>query len=392
MKVVGLMSGTSGDGVDAALVEITGKGRSLKAQALASNTLTYPRSLQQRILTASVSGTVAEICHLNALLGEWFANAALHVIRKSQLRPADVALIGSHGQTVHHLPHGIHAPGVGAIRSTLQIAEPAVIAERTGITTIANFRPRDIAAGGQGAPLTPAVHVLLFKHSRRARLVVNLGGISNVTYVPRGGRPEAVQAFDTGPANMVLDALIARLTSGRQSMDRDGKLAMKGHVDDRLLSKLLAHPFLSKRPPKSTGREEFGVALIEDVVAIQQQRGLSIEDLLATCSMWTAKAVGTSKRWIGGEVDEVVVGGGGVRNRAIMSHLATVFSPVPVQTFDEVGWDSKAFEAVAFAVLAYQTATCQWGNIPAVTGARHPVILGTLVPGGRGWLRHLRTR
>ena len=390
MKVVGLMSGTSGDGVDAALVEITGKGRSLKAQTLASYALAYPRSLQHRILTASVSGTVADICHLNALLGEWFANAALRVIRKGQLRPVDVVLIGSHGQTVHHLPHGIHTPGVGAIRSTLQIAEPAVIAERTGITTIANFRPRDIAAGGQGAPLTPAVHALLFKHPRRARLVVNLGGISNVTYVPRGGRSDAVQAFDTGPANIVLDALMARLTSGRQLMDRDGKLAMKGRVDDRLLSKLLAHPFLSKRPPKSTGREEFGAPLVESLMAMQQQRGLSVEDLLATCSMWTAKAVGTSKRWIKGEINEVVVGGGGVRNRAIMTHLATVFSPVPVKTFDEVGWDSKAFEAVAFAVLAYQTATCQGGNLPAVTGARHPVILGTLVPGGPRWLRQLR--
>ena len=388
MKVVGLMSGTSGDGVDAALVEISGTGRSLKAQLLASDTLAYPRSLQQRILTASVSGTVADICHLNALLGEWFANAALHVIRKGELRPVDVLLIGSHGQTVHHLPHGIHAPGVGAIRSTLQIAEPAVIAERTGITTIANFRPRDIAAGGQGAPLTPAVHALLFKHPRRARLIVNLGGISNVTYVPRGGRQDAVQAFDTGPANMVLDALMARSTDGRQLMDRDGKLALKGHIDDRLLSKLLAHPFLSKRPPKSTGREEFGAPLVEDLMAMQQQRGLSIEDLLATCSMWTAKAVGTSRRWIKGEIDQVIVGGGGVRNRAIMAHLATVFSPVSVNTFDEVGWDSKAFEAVAFAILAYQTATCQWGNLPAVTGARHPVILGALVPGGPRWLRH----
>src|SRR6186997_1522846 len=215
MYVVGLMSGTSSDGVDAALVNITGRGRFLKARTLAAHTLAYPRSLQQRILSASVSGTVAEICHLNALLGEWFANAALNVIRQAKLRPADIAVIGSHGQTVHHLPKGIQAPGVGAVRSTLQIAEPAVIAERTGITTIANFRPRDIAAGGQGAPLTPAAHALLLKHPRRARLIVNLGGISNVTYVPRGGMWEGVLAFDTGPANMVLDSLVARATNGR---------------------------------------------------------------------------------------------------------------------------------------------------------------------------------
>jgi anhydro-N-acetylmuramic acid kinase len=392
MRVVGLMSGTSADGVDAALVDITGRGRTLKARTLAAHTLAYPRSLQQRILSTSVSGTVAEVCHLNALLGEWFANAALYVIRQGKLQPSDVALIGSHGQTVHHLPHGIHTPGVGAIRSTLQIAEPAVIAERTGITTVANFRPRDIAAGGQGAPLAPAAHALLLKHTRRARLVVNLGGISNVTYVPKGGRLSGVQAFDTGPANMVLDSLMARMTDGRLLMDRDGKLAMKGQVDSRLLGKLLAHPFLSKRPPKSTGREAFGPDLIEEIIAIQQQRNLSIEDLLATCSMWTAKAVGTSRRWITSEIDEVVVGGGGVRNRAIMSHLAAVFAPVPVTTFEALGWDSKSFEAVAFALLAYQTVTGQWGNIPAVTGANHPVMLGTIVPNGPHWRESIYRR
>ena len=388
MKVVGLMSGTSGDGVDAALVDISGRGRSLKARMLATESLAYPRTLQMRILTASVSGTVAEICHLNALLGEWFANAALQVIRQAKLRPADVALIGSHGQTVHHLPNGIQAAGVGAIPSTLQIAEPAVIAERTGITTIGNFRPRDMAAGGQGAPLTPLAHALLLKHPRHARLIVNLGGISNVTYVPRGGGQEGVVAFDTGPANMVLDGLVNRLTNGRFLMDRDGKLAARGKVDARLLGKLLAHPFLSKRPPKSTGREVFGPALIDELVTIQKQQGLSIEDLVATCSMWTAKAVGTARRWIKGEVDEVIVGGGGIRNRAIMSHMAAVFAPVPVATFDALGWESKAFEAVAFAVLAYQTAIGQWGNLPAVTGAKHPVLLGTIVPGGPRWLEH----
>ncbi len=389
MYIVGLMSGTSGDGVDAALVDITGRDRSLKARTLAAHTLPYPRSLRQRILSASVSGTVADVCHLNALLGEWFANAALHVIRQAKLQASHVALIGSHGQTVHHLPHGIHAPGVGAIRSTLQIAEPAVIAERTGITTVANFRPRDIAAGGQGAPLAPTAHALLLKHARRARLVVNLGGISNVTYVPKGGQLSGVQAFDTGPANIVLDALMVRMTDGRLLMDRDGKLALKGRVDSRLLGKLLAHPFLSKRPPKSTGREAFGPDLIEELIAIQQQRSLSIEDLLATCSMWTAKAVGTSRRWIRAEIDEVVVGGGGVRNRAIMNHLATVFAPVPVITFESLGWDSKMFEAVAFALLAYQTVTGQWGNIPSVTGANHPVLLGTIVPNGPQWRRSL---
>jgi len=191
---------------------------------------------------------------------------------------------------------------------------------------------------------------------------------------------------------MVLDSLIVKLTTGRLLMDREGKLASKGRVNDRLLGKLLAHPFLSKRPPKSTGREEFGPHLMEDLIAAQQQLGLSLEDLLATCSMWTAKAVGTARRWIHGKIDEVVVGGGGVRNRTIMAHLATLFDPVPVTTFEALGWDSKAFEAVAFAVLAYQTATGQWGNIPAVTGASHRVLLGTIVPGGPQWREQLHSR
>ncbi|MBX9660084.1 MAG: anhydro-N-acetylmuramic acid kinase [Nitrospiraceae bacterium] len=390
MKVVGLMSGTSGDGVDAALVEITRSRKGLDIHTIAFHALPYPRSLQQRILAASASGSVAEICHLNALLGEWFANAALGAIRTAGLRPKDIDLIGSHGQTVHHLPHGIKDAGVGAIRSTLQIAEPAVIAERTGITTVANFRPRDIAAGGQGAPLTPGVHALVFRHPRRARLVVNLGGISNVTYLPRGKGVDGVIAFDTGPANMVLDGLMYRATDGRVSMDRDGRLASRGKPDGRLLTKLLAHPYLSKHPPKSTGREIFGAPMVEELLAIQEARQLSIETLLSTCSRWTAESVGTARRWIQGGIDEVIVGGGGVRNRAIMAHLADVFSPAPVMTFDALGWDSKAFEAVAFAILAYQTVMDQCGNVPAVTGASHPALLGCIVPGAPGWTRRLK--
>jgi len=283
MKVVGLMSGTSGDGVDAALVEIGPRKAGLRIEMIAFHPLPYPRSLQQRILSASMSGTVSELCHLNALLGEWFANAALGAIRAAKLHPKNIDLIGS-----HHLPYGIKDAGVGSIRSTFQIAEPAVIAERTGITTIANFRPRDMAAGGQGAPLTPGVHALLFRHPRRARLIVNLGGISNVTYLPRGSGFDGLIAFDTGPANMVLDGLMARITKGRMSMDREGRMAARGKVDGRLLAKLLAHPYLSQAPPKSTGREAFGAKMLDELLVMQQAQQLPIEDLLATCSRWTA--------------------------------------------------------------------------------------------------------
>ncbi|MBM4122436.1 MAG: anhydro-N-acetylmuramic acid kinase [Nitrospira sp.] len=377
------MSGTSGDGVDAALVSIRGTGLNLTVTQRAFCPTPYPASLRRQVLAVSTKGTVAEVCHLNAVLGEWFAKAAMNVLARARLRPSDVHLIGSHGQTVHHLPKPIRVPGVGPIRSTLQIGEPAVIAERTGITTVADFRPRDVAAGGDGAPLTPYVHYLLLRAGRRSRLVVNLGGISNVTYLPAGGGLSDVRAFDTGPGNMVLDALVSRMTGGQQSMDRGGRMAARGRVDVRLLRQLLAHPFFHQRPPKSTGREEFGEAFLARLQATGRRRKLRPEDLLATCSLVTAMSIGMARRWLKGNIDEVVVGGGGTNNRTLMRNLAAVFDPTPVRTFDEVGWDSKAFEAVAFAVLAYQTLKGEATNVPAATGAAHPVVLGTIVPGGR---------
>lgn len=382
MKVVGLMSGTSGDGVDAALVDIRGSGHALKVKPLAFVSCPYPADLQQLVLAVSARGTVSEICHLNVVLGEWFAKAALRVIKQAGLEPAKIDLIGSHGQTIHHLPNVVDEPGIGSVRSTLQIAEPAIIAERTGIATVANFRPRDMAAGGQGAPLTPYVHYVLLRDKKRSRLVVNLGGISNVTYLPAGKGLDAILAFDTGPGNMVMDGLMRRLTKGRDTMDRGGKLAAKGKVAIGLLAKLLAHPYLKRNQPKSTGREEFGDAFVEQILAAQKAHRLKSEDVLATCSLFTAITLGSARRWLGGPVDEVLVGGGGVRNRALMSNLSSVFSPVPVRTFEAAGWQSKAFEAAAFAVLAYQTFHGECANVPSVTGATHPVVLGTIVPGG----------
>jgi anhydro-N-acetylmuramic acid kinase len=382
MKVIGLMSGTSGDGVDAALVDIQGRGDALKVKMRAWLTRPYSRMLQQRILDASTKGTVAEICHLNVLLGELFSQAALRVTARAGLQPRDVALIGSHGQTVHHLPAGVKEAGVGVIRSTLQIAEPTVIAERTGITTVGNFRARDMAAGGEGAPLAPYAHYLLLRHPRRSRLIVNLGGISNVTYLPRQGGPDKVTAFDTGPANMVLDALVQRLSQGRLPFDRGGNQAAKGMMHRELLGELMAHPFFKRRPPKSTGREDFGADFVEQLLTRQRAYRLRPEDLLATCAYWTATAVGSARRWLRESIDEVVVGGGGVYNETVMRHLRTVFRAVPVTTFDELGWESKAFEAVAFALLAYQTVSGHCANLPRVTGARRSVLLGAIVPGG----------
>jgi anhydro-N-acetylmuramic acid kinase len=383
MYVVGLMSGTSGDAVDAALVEIRGSGHALKVTLRAFVACAYPADLQQRILAVSARGTVSEICHLNVVLGEWFARAALRVIEQAGLKPDAVDLIGSHGQTIHHRPTAVKEPGIGVVRSTLQIAEPAVIAERTGITTVANFRPRDMAAGGQGAPLTPYVHYVLLRDAKRSRLIVNLGGISNATYLPAGKGLDAVQAFDTGPGNMVIDGLVRRLTKGQATIDRGGRLAAKGTVGVSLLALLLSHPYLRRPPPKSTGREEFGDAFVERLLASRTARRLNAEDLLATCTLFTAITVGSARKWLNGPVDEVIVGGGGVRNRTLMGYLSSVFSPVPVRPLDRVGWDSRAFEALAFAVLAYQTVHGECANVPSVTGASRPVILGATVPGGR---------
>ena len=384
MKVVGLMSGTSADAVDAALVSIVRRSRTPRITPLAFASLPYPRPLQQRILELSLHGHVGEICHMNTYLGELFAKAALRVIKKAGYLPTDIDLIGSHGQTIHHLPKGIREPGVGLVRSTLQIGEASVIAERTGITTVANFRPRDMAAGGEGAPLVPYAHAVAFGHARRGRLVVNVGGISNVTYLPPGGGLAELQAFDTGPGNMVMDAIVREVSTGKRLYDAGGRLAMQGTVSRRLLTELMAHPFLARRPPKSTGREEFGAPFVRSLVMKQRKARLSTVDLLATCAAWTAEAIGSSRRWVTGDMDEVIVGGGGVYNRAVMSSLRRVFAPVPVLTFDDCGWSSKAFEAMAFALLAHDTYHGQCTNVPQVTGARHPVLLGSVVPGRAG--------
>ncbi len=384
MKVVGLMSGTSADGIDAALVSIVRRGGRPKITPIAFASSPYPRALQQRLVDLSLHGDVAEICHMNTYLGELFAKAALKVIRAAKHQPADIHAIGSHGQTIHHLPNGRREPGLGLIRSTLQIGEPAVIAERTGITTVANFRPRDMAAGGEGAPLVPYAHAVAFSHARRARLVVNIGGISNVTYLPAGGGLADVRAFDTGPGNMVLDAIVQDATQGTRAYDAGGRWARKGTIHRPLLTELMAHPFLARRPPKSTGREEFGAPFVRRLRDKQKRARLSMEDLLATCAAWTAEAIGSARRWVPGKIDDVIIGGGGVSNRAIMASLRTVFAPAPVLSFDECGWSSKAFEATAFALLAHDLLQGHCTNVPQVTGARRPVLLGSIVPGGAG--------
>ena len=261
MLVIGLSSGTSVDGIDAALTDITGRGERARVRLVAYRTFPYPRGLRERLLAVQTGGRVDEISHLNAYLGELFADAAIAIAAEARIALRRIGLIGSHGQTIAHQPHP-RREGRHLVRSTLQIGEPSVIAERTGVLTVADFRPRDLAAGGQGAPLTPLVHQRCFRHPKRHRLVVNLGGITNVTWLPAGGSLSRVIAFDTGPGNMVIDGLMERWTDGRRTMDRDGRTAASGAVREDLLRALLAHPYLKMPPPKSTGRELFGRSLV----------------------------------------------------------------------------------------------------------------------------------
>jgi anhydro-N-acetylmuramic acid kinase len=384
MVVVGLMSGTSADGVDAAVVDIRGTGHRLRVTLLNHVGRPYSSRLRQQILEVCEQGTVEQVCHLNALLGEVFAKTVLLAINESRITFQQVALIGSHGQTIYHRPVPVYEPGIGHIRSTLQIGDPQVIAERTGITTVSDFRSRDLAVGGEGAPLAPYAQALLFAHKKSTRMVVNLGGIANVTVLPCGGNLATVRAFDTGPCNMLLDGLVAIHTNGKTRLDRGGRLAKKGQVHEALLQWLLAHPYVSRRPPKSTGREMFGEAYVQRVWAQAHRRHLAFPDLLATCCRFIAQVIGKSQEWIKKGVDEVVVGGGGVENSRLWSELSNVFHPIPVNRMEKCGASSQAFEAQAFAILAYQAVQGVCANLPKVTGGRRPVILGSVTPGMHG--------
>jgi len=291
IKAIGLMSGTSADGVDAAIVEIKGKGLDCKIDLIAFKKFPFSKGLRELIHRASTPeyGRVDLICQLNFLIGDLFAKAAIGVVKKAGYKMKDIDLIGSHGQTIYHIPKG-KPP------STLQIGEPSVIAERTGVTTIADFRAMDMAAGGIGAPLTPFAHYILFKKKGKGVAVNNIGGISNVTFIPADGDINNVIAFDTGPGNMLIDSIVQIITKGRMGYDRGGKIANRGEDNERLLNKLMKHPFIKKRPPKSTGREEFGYNEALKFYKLAKRDRLSDEDIVATITRFTAKSIGENIR------------------------------------------------------------------------------------------------
>lgn len=378
MIVVGLMSGTSADGTDAALVRLEGAPPRLQWELLAHLHRPHPPALRQAIFQAFDPRTsnAAHLCALNFSLGETFAAAALEVIQMAGFAPHQVDLIGSHGQTIWHIPPEPEQPG-----STLQLGEAAVIAERTGIPVISNFRVRDMAAGGQGAPLVPYADWLLLSHPEKIRVAQNIGGIANLTFLPAqsSDAPEGVFAFDTGPGNMLLDDAMRRVTNGEQHYDADGNLAAQGRVEQELLEWLLADPYFFMPPPKSTGRERFGTQFGERVWQQAQQRRLSSADLLATLTAFTAESIAQAyRKFLPSYPHEVILSGGGARNRTLRQMLAERLAPSRLFLSEEMGIPIEAKEALAFAVLAYETWHRRPANLPAVTGARHSVLLGHL--------------
>lgn len=377
MIVVGLMSGTSADGTDAAVVRLDGAPPALDWQVLGHTHIEHPAGLREEIFACfrPATGSVDRLCRLNFALGRAFGAAALVAIAEVGLEPSDADLIGSHGQTLWHFPSGCDA-------STLQLGEPAVIAEMTGLPVVANFRTRDVAAGGQGAPLVAYVDRLLLTHPTRTRAAQNIGGIANVTYLPALARTDQVPfAFDTGPGNMLIDDAAGRASGGVLHFDRDGALAARGRVDEDLLGELLADAYFAQPPPKTTGRERFGEQLGVEIWRRALASGTEVSDVVATVTALTAESIARAYRDFLPEMpDQVIASGGGTRNPTLMAMLRERLPGVDVVTSDLVGLDPEAKEAVAFAVLAYETWHHRPANMPAATGADHPVILGSITP------------
>ena len=365
------MSGTSLDGIDVALVDIDGR----RVRPVAFHSTPYPENVRNAILGVSNAvTTTAEIARLHFLLGQLYARAVQETCRRNRIRPGSVELAGCHGQTIYH--QGEKELFLGRpVAATLQIGEAGVIAEELGVPVVSDFRPRDMAAGGKGAPLVPYVDYLLFHHTKRGRVALNVGGIANLTAIPPGAKPSEVFAFDTGPGNMVIDALAAELTRGRQHLDRGGHIAASGRIDRGLLNRLLADPYYRRRPPKTAGREQFG----EDFIAKLKKTGLPLRDLIASATALTAATIATGiQRFVRPRMrpDEIIVSGGGVHNLTLMAYLQAFLPDVRILRSDEFGINADAKEAIAFAILAYETYRKHASNLPSATGAKHAAILG----------------
>lgn len=364
---IGLMSGTSMDAADAALVDFSAG----KSKLIATHRTPLTAELRAALLALCVPGPneIERMAELDARLGELFAEAALALLKKSGVSATDVQAIGSHGQTVRHQPTGPYP-------FSLQIGNPALIAERTGITTIADFRRADIAAGGQGAPLVPAFHNAVFRSSEHDRVVVNIGGIANITVLPKDAK-QPVTGFDTGPGNVLLDAWAERHLG--KHMDEDGRFAATGKMHEELLAGLLSDSYFALVPPKSTGREHFNIAWLD--AALQAHADISSQDVQATLGELTAASIAVAIQEHAPTTKEVLICGGGAHNVHLMQRLRVCLSQCSVESIEKYDISPDWVEAMAFAWLAKQTLEGKAGNLPSVTGAKHAVVLGGVYSG-----------
>ncbi len=373
--VVGLMSGTSADGIDAVLTRITGSGLTTKAEQLGFLFQPFDAVTRHAILNicGGESGGTREVCLLGTHLGMLYAQAVRELLKQTSTEKID--LIGCHGQTVYHIPE--ETPYLGTtIRGTLQIGDPSYLAEEFGCPVISDFRIRDMAAGGLGAPLVPYTDFLLYRSETEDVALQNIGGIGNVTLLPAGCTLDQVTAFDTGPGNMVMDALATKLTDGKMTYDEGGRLAAAGKVIPELLQRMHADPYLEKQPPKTTGREYYGTEYVERLLAFGNY---PLIDVLSTATAFTAHSIALSLRRFAPRMPKrLVVSGGGSRNPTLLAFLREALPEVEVLTQEDLGLDSDAKEAVAFAILSNEALFGICNNAPSATGAKHGVVMGRI--------------
>lgn len=376
MFAIGLMSGTSLDGIDAALVDIHGSQTSTEVSLVAFTTLEMPEETKCKIKAACdpTLGNTELICSLNFELGHLFSNAVQAVLEKAGMSKEQLSFIASHGQTIYHLPH----PKEGQYASTLQIGEPAVIAYEQQTTVVSNFRVMDMAAGGEGAPLVPYSEWLLYREDKKHVALQNIGGIGNVTLLKAGCCIDEVEAFDTGPGNMMIDEACQQLF--HVPYDEAGKIALQGKVHQRLLDELMSHPYIEKLPPKSTGREDFGQAFVNEL--LEKYKEVDPYDIITTFTMFTAKSIAVNyERFIIsplGRLDTVILGGGGAHNQALVAFLKEALPNVEILLQEDIGYSSDAKEAIAFAIMGNETLHGKASNVIHATGAHCPVILGNI--------------
>ncbi len=378
--VIGLMSGTSADGVDAALCRITGHGTATKVEQLGFVFDPFDTQVRDEILrlAGGKEATAADFCRINFLLGRLYAETSLRLCREYGVEPKDIDLIGSHGQTLGHIPQPETYLGQ-TFRSTLQLGECSVLTETFGCPVVGDFRVRDVAAGGLGAPLVPYSEYLIYRSETKCIALQNIGGIGNITCLPPACKPEDVFAFDTGPGNMVMDAVYGAITHGEKRFDEGGAFAAKGQVHQPLLNLMMDDEYIRRQPPKTTGREYYGPAYVERIMAEAKAQCLTDEDLMATVTAFTAATIAYSvEHFFPVKPDELIIGGGGSMNATLLKDIATALPACKVMTNEQLGYDSNAKEAVAFAVLANEAIFAGCNNMPSVTGATKGAVMGKI--------------